>query len=996
MPAPDVDLLLAHEGFLRGIARGLVADESLADDVVQETYLAALRDAPRRDLRAWLGGVARNLALMARRGEGRRQRRERLHLPGAPAVSVPEAIARLELQRRVVGAVLALEEPYRGTVLFRHFYELPLDEIARRMHVPVETVRTRLRRALERLRSDLDATHGGERSAWLVPLAVVAAAHAPRPLAAAGGILAMTKTKLALAAALLLLLGLAAYQLGGRGGLAPARSAPGEPGDSREHAALPEAEPAAVSSPAPAAEEGTSITVVDEGGAPLAGVAVLAVSEEDLTGPANEPRGYWTEPDTTKPLATSDAEGRVEVHERQATLLCLKAGYEPQVVAKDDVAPGLVVTLFRGRTLAGRITDTEGRPIAGVRVVLIVEAHIDLPRRQTLTDARGDYRFLYLPAEIHGIAVRALGYREKRLNEVGPAERLDLTLARATLLVDVTDRESGAPIENAGALVLKPDGAFLAGLVADGVHGGRLLLDESVGHWHADAGALDLHVLAPGHRTLVERIELHADKEPPHILASLVRGEEVPAITGRVTATAPAHVEVRARSPEGFMAMPDNQLPVIAAASCTADGAFAFGGLPPGLYRLVASAEGVGEKGLDVEAPAHDIEIELRPAATLVVQALSLDGEPVPDAWIHVEQVGGRFWCERVGPDGRVRFGDLPAGRFRILPKPTRTQEKVRSTVASKEEIELRGGEEGNVTVRVPSPVAFAYVIVDEAGAPWVDATITLFPNYYDYAQILEEDRFYRLKLTTDGDGRAAATLFPGMYEVKVRAGPRNRRAWLAIPMERDASVRVLLPRRGKTLRGRVVDSGTGEAIPGRPIYVADPGRPNDGWFADGVTGPDGAYEIEGLPEEPVRVTIAPNLTPDRGQYPGNVYAAGYADVDLRTDAGQRDITLAREATTRNVECRIRVTDAKTRAPLENAIANAYGLIGTTWVMAGWDRTDADGRATVRLLPAKRYRFTVGGPFGADPPYARQEPEIEGTENGALTLEVALDRAKGE
>jgi len=73
------------------------------------------------------------------------------------------------------------------------------------------------------------------------------------------------------------------------------------------------------------------------------------------------------------------------------------------------------------------------------------------------------------PAESpRAVAARAPGYVENRLlDEVGPAERRDFTLVRATLLVDVTDRESGAPIDDAGALVLRPDATFLAGLVRD-------------------------------------------------------------------------------------------------------------------------------------------------------------------------------------------------------------------------------------------------------------------------------------------------------------------------------------------------------------------------------------------------------------------------------------------------------------------------------------------------------------------------------------------------
>jgi DNA-directed RNA polymerase specialized sigma24 family protein len=67
------DLLLEHAAFLRGLARSLVLDESRADDVVQEAYMAALRrpPPPRVRLRAWLAAVTRNLALRSRRTDRR-------------------------------------------------------------------------------------------------------------------------------------------------------------------------------------------------------------------------------------------------------------------------------------------------------------------------------------------------------------------------------------------------------------------------------------------------------------------------------------------------------------------------------------------------------------------------------------------------------------------------------------------------------------------------------------------------------------------------------------------------------------------------------------------------------------------------------------------------------------------------------------------------------------------------------------------------------------
>ena len=74
VPQRSVEALLAERAWVRALARSLVADENLADDVEQQTWLAAT-ERPPRDLsspRAWLGTVLRNFVRREGRGAGRR------------------------------------------------------------------------------------------------------------------------------------------------------------------------------------------------------------------------------------------------------------------------------------------------------------------------------------------------------------------------------------------------------------------------------------------------------------------------------------------------------------------------------------------------------------------------------------------------------------------------------------------------------------------------------------------------------------------------------------------------------------------------------------------------------------------------------------------------------------------------------------------------------------------------------------------------------------
>lgn len=176
-PHLSPDSLLAHEPFVRAVVRDLLRDEQHVQDVLQETWMRALDRGPREtgSLRGWLARVARRLALDQHRGNARRQRRERETARSEALESVEVLHARLEAQREVVDAVLALEEPYKSVVLLAYYEELAPQEIGARLGRSAATVRSQLSRAHEILRHRLDAHHGGDRSAWagiLVPWAL--------------------------------------------------------------------------------------------------------------------------------------------------------------------------------------------------------------------------------------------------------------------------------------------------------------------------------------------------------------------------------------------------------------------------------------------------------------------------------------------------------------------------------------------------------------------------------------------------------------------------------------------------------------------------------------------------------------------------------------------------------------------------------------------------------------------------------------------------------
>src|SRR5262245_84825 len=122
-PTLDLQGLLAEDQWIRRLARRLAGDAHAAEDLVQETFVAALdARAPRpRALRPWLRGILRNLWIDRERARNARDQRERVAARAETLDSTSELVAELELRKAVAEGLLALEEPYRRALYLRFF-----------------------------------------------------------------------------------------------------------------------------------------------------------------------------------------------------------------------------------------------------------------------------------------------------------------------------------------------------------------------------------------------------------------------------------------------------------------------------------------------------------------------------------------------------------------------------------------------------------------------------------------------------------------------------------------------------------------------------------------------------------------------------------------------------------------------------------------------------------------------------------------------------------
>ncbi|MFT7671140.1 MAG: RNA polymerase sigma-70 factor (ECF subfamily) [Planctomycetota bacterium] len=164
--------LLSYRPFLEELARKLVHDPSEADDLVQESWLAALESPPQHDknLRGWMKTVLRSKWMNRERARRRRAFHEASRDLELTEPATADLVVERAVSRKLAEALDALTPIYRSVMELRYFEGMAPREIAVELRVPVETVRTRSKRAIDALRLHMDAEHGGDRNAWSVAL----------------------------------------------------------------------------------------------------------------------------------------------------------------------------------------------------------------------------------------------------------------------------------------------------------------------------------------------------------------------------------------------------------------------------------------------------------------------------------------------------------------------------------------------------------------------------------------------------------------------------------------------------------------------------------------------------------------------------------------------------------------------------------------------------------------------------------------------------------
>jgi protocatechuate 3,4-dioxygenase beta subunit len=380
-------------------------------------------------------------------------------------------------------------------------------------------------------------------------------------------------------------------------------------------------------------------------------------------------RAAWTSPDGAFLLTGLEAGLAHQVH-------ALKAGYAPAVASAPPKAHSTVhLTLRTARTVAGRVLENAGAPVAGARVALLDESALSddnlwvlLPDVTKTTDVAGRFAFHKVPPQVSILAVVAAGQ--------APLFRFDLKVPHTAAVTDLGD------------LTLAPE-AFVRGRVVDSggkpVAGAQVrretysrqstLLDAFLRKkrpsWPLSAttgadGSFELGRFAAGEGTVLDVVaqgfasaetEATAGPDAKPVKVTLWAAASV---AGVVTDEAGRPVAHAAVAPAGA-GLGGSEFRWV---TTDGQGRFEVQGVAPGRVLLRAQGRGYAMSevvGVDVAPGGHvdGVHLVLRAARVLRGRVVRPDGRPAEG--VQVSARPGSI-VATTGPDGAFSISDLPSG----------------------------------------------------------------------------------------------------------------------------------------------------------------------------------------------------------------------------------------------------------------------------------------------------------------------------------------------
>lgn len=403
------------------------------------------------------------------------------------------------------------------------------------------------------------------------------------------------------------------------------------------------------------------------------------------------------------------------------------------------------------KTISGKVTGPDGKPIAGAVVRAIAAASkdgsfrgrgADVPKPIVAkTDAAGAFKLEGAIAGTMAVRVEAPGLAPALVPEAPAGAALNLKLKPGIQVVGrVLDLTTQKPVANATVTALERDAARFGRDAAHGVKSGE---DGTFRIPDCAPGIVVVEAIAPRKaRARLDRVvakPLPAGEEPKFETNTLFL-QPGGRIAGRVTGgdgkpLGDAIVTATASDGALFTMVREGR----SAQRTADDGAFVFDGIVAGnKYTIRATKEGLSsrEEGpiqVDAGTDRGDVELKLEAGASLAFRLVTAQEVPVKDVELRMQPSGRRRGIgiggndidrDKVVPlgDGKFQVKSLDAGTFDVTLMPTDFSD------VSREAVKLKSGETTDLgTLKVKESKSIAGRIADSAGQPVAGASISGF-----------------------------------------------------------------------------------------------------------------------------------------------------------------------------------------------------------------------------------------------------------------------------
>ncbi len=599
--------LMAHARWLRGLALAVAGAADVAEDAVQETWEAVLRNAPdpSRPPKPWLAQVLKNFVRKRHRSQSRRSEHEqRASLEAEHVVDGADTFAeRAETHRLLADYVSQLDETHKTVILLRYYDEKTSTEIASKLGKPEGTIRRQLKEAREILATKMDGSHAGNRRRWL---GAFAPAGTLPTLQNTFGIKSMLGVAgmVAIAGAVFLL------------------SRPSEtesPGSSQNASPLSGVPSYAQMSNLDVGE--LTITTVDLHGKTLPGTTLVINCTKGCTPENTSSRRERTGPDgsvklTAIPLATY----KILAFHSVAGNARLEIGMTPGSTG----AHLQLVPVTGAFTLSGMVTDEGGGAVSGSFITM--GSRGGGQSALTVSDDKGHFQIAADPGE-HTVSAAADGYAAQEIGlSITSDVQHDFKLTPAARIVGRIVRDTGTPVQGATVSVGREHYSIYRATDADGRFDATELPADSyqVSARHGFGAGIgpSMRAIAPGETWDIGDIVLHTT---PTIRGTVVDGVGKP-IAG-------ADLGIRKLPHDDNVMLVDGPKTT----QTDANGQFEIAAMPPDRYVVRAGRDGYSWAMHVVTLAAEDVELAFKLENEVRLTGQVLDHEDRPMAKARVE-----------------------------------------------------------------------------------------------------------------------------------------------------------------------------------------------------------------------------------------------------------------------------------------------------------------------------------------------------------------------